>query len=69
MNILTNLSKSSLTQTAIAALKNAYEKCNDEAAREAIIVACKAITVLHYNVDTVSEDDSSLDPSEFCAAV
>ena len=69
MNILSNPDNSNLTQTAITALKNAYERCSDETAREAILIASNAITVLHYNLDTVSESDCSFDPGEYCAAV
>ncbi|MFH1026687.1 MAG: hypothetical protein V1791_01660 [Pseudomonadota bacterium] len=64
-----------LTQTAIAALKNAYDQCSDKAAKESIIAAFKAIIQLHndlcrdYNSDRKSETDSDYDPSEYCAAV
>ena len=63
------------TQTAISALKNAYEKCSDKAAKDSILSACNAIILLHHNLgihnnlDKVSESDGGFDPSEYCAAV
>lgn len=64
-----------LTHTALAALKNAYEKCSDQAAKESILSASNAITLLHHdlgkydNLDKTSGSDSGYDPSEYCAAV
>jgi hypothetical protein len=74
MNI-SHLNTNFLTQTAIAALKNAYEQCSDKAAKESIIAAFKAIIQLHHDLgkhnshDKTSESDSDFDPSEYCAAV
>jgi len=68
-----------LTRTAIAALKNAYDQCSDNAAKESIIAAFKAVIQLHHDLDrdcgavrkseTDSDTDSDYDPSEYCAAV
>ena len=64
-----------LTQTAITALKNAYDQCSDKAAKESIIAAFKAIIQLHHdlgkqdNHDGKSENDCDYDPSDYCAAV
>lgn len=72
---ISQLKTNILTQTAIAALKNAYDECNDKAAKESIITAFKAIIQLHhdlgkhYDHDETSESDSVYDPSEYCAAV
>ena len=63
------------TQTAISALKNAYEQCSDKEAKESIITAFKAIIQLHLDIGNnnilvkTSESDSDYDPSEYCAAV
>jgi hypothetical protein len=70
-----HLSKSILTHTAIAALKNAYEECTDKTAKDSIITAFKAIILLHLdlgkqnNLDRTSECESDYDPSEYCSAV
>lgn len=72
---LSSLNTSILTKIAIAALKNAYEECSDNAAKESIITAFKAIVQLHHDLGKpnnhlrTSEDDSGFDPSEYCAAV
>jgi len=64
-----------LTHTAIAALKNAYEQRTDGAAKESIITELKAIIQLHHDLgkhtghDKISESDSDVDASEYCAAV
>jgi hypothetical protein len=64
-----------LTQTAIAALKQAYEQCSDRAAKESIIAAFKAIIQLHHDLgklncqDKTSGIESEYDHSEYCAAV
>ena len=41
----------STTNFAITALKNAYDKCNDKAARDAILSAFNALNLLHYDLD------------------
>lgn len=70
-----DLSTNALTQTAISALKNAYEECTEKAAKESIITAFKAIIQLHHDLGKHSdlnkkvESDSDFDPSEYCAAV
>ena len=70
-----NLNTCVLTHTALTALKNAYEKCSDLSAKESILSASNAITLLHYDLgkynglDKTSESDSGYDPSEYCAAV
>lgn len=72
---ISGFSTNILTQTAIAALKNAYDQCSDKAAKESIIAAFKAIIQLHHNlgklngIDKTSECDSDYDASEYCAAV
>jgi len=72
---ISRFSNNILTQTAIAALKNAYDQCNDKAAKESIIAAFKAIIQLHHDLgklncnDKTSEIDSDCDASEYCAAV
>ena len=64
-----------LAQTAISALKNAYEKCSDKAARESILSASNAIFLLHRDLEIynnqgmTSENDGGFDPGEYCAAV
>lgn len=64
-----------LTQTAISALKNAYDECSDNAAKESILTAFKAIIQLshdlgkHNRQDNTSEFESDFDPSEYCSAV
>jgi hypothetical protein len=74
MNI-SRLTTNFLTNTAITALKNAYDQCSDNAAKESIIAAFKAIIQLHQDLenhnrpDVTSESDSDFDPSEYCAAV
>jgi hypothetical protein len=74
MNI-SHLNTSILTHTALSALKNAYEKCGDQTAKELILSAYKAITLLNYDlgindrIDMTSGSDSSYDPSEYCSAV
>jgi len=74
MNI-SPLSPNILTNTAITALKKAYEECSDKTAKESIITAAKAVMQLHhdlvklYDHDKPSENDSDFDPSEYCAAV
>ena len=71
----TYLVTDSNTGFAITALKNAYEKCSDKAAREAILSAFNAINLLQRNPgtdtcqDETPESDSSFDASELCAAV
>jgi hypothetical protein len=72
---MSHLNTSILTHTALTALKNAYEKCSDQTAKELILSASKAITLLHYDLgkydhlDKTSGSDSCYDPSEYCAAV
>ena len=72
---ISHLNLSLLTTTAITALKNAYEECGDSAAKESVFTAAKAIIQLHQNLgkyvdhDSMSENDSDCDPSEYCAAV
>jgi hypothetical protein len=72
---VSNLSTNLLVNTAISALKNAYEECGDKTARESIFTASRAILQLHhdpvklYDHDKLSENDSDFDPSEYCAAV
>jgi hypothetical protein len=74
MNI-SHLSTSTLTHTAIIALKNAYDECTERSAKESIVTAFKAVIQLrndlgsYKNHDEVSEYDTDYDPSEFCAAV
>jgi hypothetical protein len=74
MNIA-HLSTNILTQSAIAALKNAYDQCSDKAAKESIIAAFKAIIQLHHDLGKLdcngktAEIDSDFDPSEYCSAV
>jgi len=73
--VMPRLEPNILAQTAIAALKRAYEQCGDAAAKESIIFAFKAIIQLHHALgdqtfcDTVSASDGEYDPSEYCAAV
>ena len=68
------LNAGSLTNTAITALKKAYEECSDTAAQELIITAFKAVIQLHVDLcrhgacDEMA-DDGDFDPSEYCAAV
>lgn len=63
------------TQTAIAALKNAYDQCNDNAAKESIISAFKAVIQLHNDlgrqirVDRKFDIEKECDPSEYCSAI
>lgn len=74
MNI-SYLNANILANTAIAALKNAYEECSDKAVKESIFTASKAIIQLNYDLgkylrnDSTSESDYDYDPSEYCAAV
>ena len=74
MNV-TDLNTTSLTSTAIAALKNAYEGCGDRVVKESITDAYKAILQLHYDLEVYikfvssRESDRSIDASEYCAAV
>ncbi len=64
-----------LTNTAIVALRNAYEGCGDKTVKESIFTASRAVIQLHhdlvklYDNDKISENDSDLDPSEYCAAI
>ena len=72
---ISNLNRNILTNTAIAALKNTYEECSDNAAKESIITAFKAIIQLQHeieinkNLDNMSESEGSYDDIEYCAAV
>jgi hypothetical protein len=72
---ISRLNTDILTHTAITALKNAYEQCNDKVAKESIIAAFKAIIQLHHDLgklnskNKISESDSDFDPSEYCSAV
>ena len=65
----------STTNFAITALKNAYDKCNYKAARDAILSAFNALNLLHYDLDMErchedgSDSDGSFDAIEYCAAV
>lgn len=73
MNI-SHLNTHILTNTAISALKNAYEECSDTTAKESILTAFKAIIRLHYNLEVDSNNDmpsenDGYDPTELCAAV
>jgi hypothetical protein len=74
MNI-SHLSTNLLTRAAIDSLKDAYDKCSDNAAKESIIAAFKAVIQLqlclgkHNGPDGTSEIDGEFDPSEYCAAV
>jgi hypothetical protein len=74
MNI-SHLSTNILTQTAITALKNAYEQSSDKAAKESIVTAFKAIIQLNHDLgkfndhDESPESDYDFDPGEYCAAV
>ena len=69
------LSTSTLTHTAIAALKNAYDECTEKSAKESIITAFKAVIQLRQdlgkfnNLDDMYENDNDCDPIEYCAAV
>lgn len=71
MEIL-NLETDIHTHTAIEALKVAYEKSSDNAAKESIITAFKAVIQLHLYLgkencrDTRYESDCY---DEYCAAV
>jgi hypothetical protein len=64
-----------LTNTAIAALKTAYEECTETSAKKSIITAFKAVIQLHHDLgnleyqDKATESDVDFDPSEYCAAV
>lgn len=64
-----------LAQSAIIALKKAYEECSDMAAKDSIMTAFKAVIQLHHELgklngsNIISEDDSDYDPSDYCAAV
>jgi hypothetical protein len=64
-----------LTDTAITALKNAYDECSDNTVKESIFTASKAIIQLHHdlvkygNNDKTTTSDGDFDPSEYCAAV
>jgi hypothetical protein len=64
-----------LANKAIVALKDAYEKCSEKAAKESIITAFQAVILLHHDlvnqnyIDKESENESDCDPSEYCAAV
>jgi hypothetical protein len=70
-----DINTSSLTHSAIAALKKAYEESGDKAVNESIITAYKAIIQLHHyleiniNYESTSGNDNGFDPSEYCAAV
>ncbi len=72
---MSQLNMSILTNTAITALKNAYEHCGDAAAKESVITAFKAIIQLHQDLskfishDLPPENENDCDPSEYCAAV
>jgi hypothetical protein len=65
-----------LTQTAINALKNAYEECSEQEVRQSIITAFKAVVQLNHNLGKLNtgnimspDGDGEYDPSELCAAV
>jgi hypothetical protein len=62
-----------LTQTAITALKKAYDSCSDSSAKEAVASAVRAITQLHLDLEQYltdgATDNLELDPSEYCTAV
>ena len=64
-----------LTDTAITALKNAYEECSDSKGKESIFNAANAVIVVHQNLgkcasrESLPECDGDCDPSEYCAAV
>ena len=70
-----NFSTKCLTHTAIAALKSAYEGCSDNAVRDSIVTAYKAMILLNQDLgkfnsdDTTSESENGIDASEYCAAV
>ena len=71
----TNINASSLTHTAISALMDAYEICNDKEAQKSIITAYKAVMMLNpkngkdNSDDETTESQSGFDESEYCAAV
>ena len=71
----TDIKTSSLTHTAVAALMNAYERCSDNAVKESIITAYKAVMMLNHdivisdNFNAMAESDGFFDASEYCAAV
>ena len=71
---ISNLETNIHTQTAIEALKVAYEKCSDKAVKESIITAFKAIIQLHLQLGRENSRDNrcesdGYDASEYCAAV
>lgn len=72
---IAHLSTNILANTALIALRNAYEECSDKSAKESIFLASIAVTQLHsdlvkfYGTKMFAENDSDFDPSEYCAAV
>jgi len=74
MNVA-HFNTNTLTKNAIAALKKAYDKSSDNAVKESIITAFKAIIQLHYELEAKNAPDmgpagdSDFDASEYCAFV
>ena len=71
----TKTSANVLRQTAIEALIHAYDVCSENAVKDSIITAFKAVVQLNISIEAqagkeiFSEIEYEYDPSEMCAAV